>query len=181
MEMVRNGHAVPNTPRPAAAAPLSGGGQCGGDDAESPSPLITPTSYGGDPTGNTDSTNAMMRAMAALTNASSHAAHPMASHIVNLGGATLDLLGGEYLISSPLIIPPHVGNVRIRGGTLRASASFPAGRFLIEVGQAGCKPPGDNQGCCNEFVGMDNLFLDAAHVGAGAVLVQNTMGTTVGE
>ena len=38
----------------------------------------------------------------------------------------------------PQVIPPHVGNCRIRGGTLRAAPSFPEGRFLIEVGAAGC-------------------------------------------
>ena len=58
--------------------------------------------------------------------------------MVNLGGATLDLGGGEFLVSAPLVIPPHVGNVRIRGGTLRASASFPPTRFLIEIGEDKC-------------------------------------------
>jgi hypothetical protein len=52
--------------------------------------------------------------MAALTNVSARAAVPMASGIANLGGATLDLAGGEYLVSRPIVIPPMVGNVRIR-------------------------------------------------------------------
>jgi len=188
MEMLHNGHAVANTARPAAVQPPSHYTECSNSNSNSNTgngsggplitPLITPSQYGADPTGSTDSTNAFMQAMAALTNVSAHAAHPMATTIADLGGATLDLQGGEYLISTPLIIPPHVGNVRIRGGTLRASSTFPADRFLIEIGQAGCK--GDKQGVCNEFIGLDNLFLDAAHVNAGCVLVQATMGTTVG-
>eukprot|EP00729_Bicosta_minor_P008733 gene8730-4700_t len=183
MEMVKNGHPIPNTARPAATSSL---GSCAsGGDGSGGGPLITPTEFGGDPSGKTDSTAALMKAMAALTNVSAHANHAMASGIADLGGATLDLEGGEYLISASLIIPPHVGNVRIRGGTLRASASFPTDKFLIEIGQEGCKPTlpsgkTDHQGCCNEFIGLDNLFLDAAHVSAGGVLVQNTMGTTVG-
>jgi hypothetical protein len=62
----------------------------------------------------TDSTDAIEAAMAALTNVSARAAVPMASGIANLGGATLDLAGGEYLVSRPIVIPPMVGNVRIR-------------------------------------------------------------------
>eukprot|EP01045_Picozoa_sp_COSAG04_P058064 COSAG04_NODE_28024_length_278_cov_0.832402_1_plen_41_part_10 len=33
----------------------------------------------------------------------------MASGIANLGGATLDLQGGEYLISAPLAMPDFRG------------------------------------------------------------------------
>ena len=145
---------------------------------------LDPGAFGADPTGRTDSTKSLVAAMLALTNATAHADDPMADCIVNLGGATLDLGGGEYLISSPLIIPPHVGNVRIRGGTLRASPTFPADRFLIEVGEAGCTTGCHNatekQGVCNEMVGFESLFLDASHVAAGGILSQATMGTTVG-
>ena len=41
--------------------------------------------------------------------------------ITDLGGATLDLSGGEYLISAPLEVPMFFGNLLIRDGTLRAS------------------------------------------------------------
>jgi hypothetical protein len=170
-EMLRHGHIPPAIPQSCEKTPDS--------TASTASPLITPTAFGADPSGNTDSTHALTLAMASLTNVSAHASHPMADSIVDLGGATLDLLGGEYLISAPLIVPPHVGNLRIRGGTLRASPSFPATRFLIEVGQVGCNQK-VSQGVCNEFIGMDNLFFDAAHVAAGGLMVANTMGTTVG-
>ena len=142
-------------------------------------PTVSPIDFGADPTGATDSTAAFTNAMAALLNHSSHAVPPMADAIVNLGGATLDLRGGEYLVSQPLIIPKLVGNVRIRGGSLLASPSFPAGRFLIEVGEEGCnaKVP---QAVCNEMIGLDSIFLDAAHVAAGGIKVASTMGTTIG-
>lgn len=109
MEMVKNGHPIPNTARPAATSSL---GSCAsGGDGSGGGPLITPTEFGGDPSGKTDSTAALMKAMAALTNVSAHANHAMASGIADLGGATLDLEGGEYLISASLIIPPHVGTL----------------------------------------------------------------------
>ena len=92
---------------------------------------------------------------------------------------TLELGGGEYLISRPLAFPDFLGNYRVRGGTLRASASFPGDRFLIEVGSTGCVPK-DHQNVCSEFIGMDNLFLDGSHVAAGCVQVSMTMGTTIG-
>ena len=139
------------------------------DHAAASGPLIEPTAFGADPTGRADSTDALIAAVAQLTNTTARAVHPMAKNITNLGGATLDLEGGEYLISGPLTIPAHIGNVRIRGGMLRASAAFPSTRFLIEVGEPSCK--GDGQGVCNEFILLQGLFLDAAHVAAGGVLI----------
>lgn len=139
----------------------------------------SPVDFGADPTGQTDSTAAFAAAMAAVVNVTGRAARPMASGIVNLGGATLDLGGGQYLIGAPLVIPPFTGNVRIRGGTLRASASFPGARFLIEVGDSACTPKG-SQGVCNEFVAVEDMFLDGGHVAAGGIAVYKTMGTTVG-
>jgi hypothetical protein len=58
----------------------------------------------------------------------------MASGIVSLGGATLDLEGGLYNISRPLVIPAMVANLHIVRGTLRASPVFPADGFLIHIG-----------------------------------------------
>ena len=119
--------------------------------------------------------------MDVLFNVSAYADHPMASGIHNLGGATLDLNGGEFLISEPIRVPPLVGNVRIRGGTLRASSTFPSQSFLIEIGgdDKTCVPK-DSQGVCNEFVVVEDIFLDAAHVSRGGVCVNKTMGTTIG-
>lgn len=164
------------TDRPGSGA----GGSCATAASAAPSPLIDPTALGADPTGKTDSTAAFMRALELMAgNATGRAAVPMASGIQNCGGVTLDLGGGEYLLSQPLAFPDFRGNYRVRGGTLRASGAFPAGRFLIEVGSTGCVPK-DHQNVCSEFIGMDNLFLDGGHVAAGCVQVSMTMGTTIG-
>jgi len=95
------------------------------------------------------------------------------------GGSTLDLQGGEYLLSAPMVVPAGFGNVRLSGGTLRASPSFPVERYLVEVGENSCVPP-TSQGVCNEYVVLEDLFLDAAHTAAGGVNVIMTMGTTFG-
>jgi hypothetical protein len=142
---------------------------------------VDPVDFGADPTGRSDSTKAFEKATAVLFNVSAYASHDMASGIHNLGGATLDLNGGEYLISEPIHVPPLVGNVRIRGGTLRASESFPIDSFLIEIGgnEVSCVPK-DSQGVCNEFVVVEDIFLDSSHVARGGISVNKTMGTTIG-
>lgn len=140
---------------------------------------ISPVDFGADPTGLKDSTEAFAAAVAALVNTTGRAARPMASGITNLGGATLDLGGGQYLIAAPIVIPPFTGNVRIQGGTLRAAPKFASDRYLIEVGSSTCTPK-DHQNVCNEFIAIENVFLDGAHVAAGGVVVWKTMGTTVG-
>lgn len=77
---------------------------------------ITPIAYGADPTGQTDSTTAMTKAVAALLSPRGPR-HTMASNITDLGGATLDLSGGTYLISAPIVIPSMYGNVQIVRGS----------------------------------------------------------------
>ena len=59
----------------------------------------------------------------------------------SLGGATLDLSGGTYLISEPVHIPMLHANFRITGGTLRAAASFPKDRYMIEIGACADEAP----------------------------------------
>jgi hypothetical protein len=140
---------------------------------------LTPSDFGGDPTGRADSTPAFQALCAQLFNATSRADKHMASKIVDFGGATLDLAGGEYLISAPVVVPLLVGNVRITGGTLRASPNFPSDRYLLEIGSADCVPA-DAQNVCNEYIVVHDIMLDAAHVAAGGVVVYSTMGTTIG-
>jgi len=146
---------------------------------------LRPADYGADPTGKDDSTEAMAKAMKALLETSASTEVNMSSNIRNLGGATLDLDGGIYLISQPVVIPAFVGNVGISGGTLRASERFPGGRWLLEIGDPGCQaklPSGkkDEQGCCNEFVKVEDVLFDASHVASGGVRVANAMGATIG-
>ena len=93
----------------------------------------------------------------------------MASNITDLGGATLDLSGGTYLISAPILIPPGFGNAQIVRGTLRAAPSFPAERWLVEIGSVSCAPKlpngkPDGQGSCNEFINLSEMMFDAMHI-----------------
>ena len=109
----------------------------------------------------------------------------MASGIKNLGGAAIDLEGGNYVISEPISIPPMYGNMHIFQGTLRASSSFPRDRHLLEIGDyTACKPvlpdgKPDSQGSCNEFISVENMLFDSSFTAAGGIKVDAVMGTTI--
>ena len=140
-------------------------------------PIIYPTDFGADPSGRNDSSAALALAVAALLKGG--APHHMAEGITDLGGATLDLAGGQYLLSSPIVIPPYYGNLLIARGTLRASSHFPANKWLVMIGDHSCSPP-SGQGSCNEFVNLADILFDAAHIASGGVYVSHVMGTTIG-
>ena len=57
---------------------------------------------------------AFLEAMDVLLSRGSN--HSLSNGIIDLGGAILDLSGGDYLISEPLLIPNNYGNVQITGG-----------------------------------------------------------------
>jgi len=153
--------------------------------AVAPTFVVYPTDFGADPSGKTDSTRAMKKAMEILLNRTRCANHSMASNIADMGGATLDLMGGQYLLSAPLVFPTFVGNAQIVRGTLRASATFPRGQWLVMIGSTRCAPilpsgKPDPQGSCNEFINLSEILFDAAHVAAGGIHVAHVMGTTIG-
>jgi len=114
---------------------------------------------------------------------------PMASNITNLGGATIDLQGGQYVLSQPIVIPPMYGNLHIRDGTLQASSTdFPKDRWLLEIGHVDqCNPvlppppdgKHDPQYSCNEFIDVTMVMFDANFVAAGGVQISRVMGTTL--
>lgn len=146
--------------------------------------ILRPTDFGADPTGTKDSSQAFASAMAKLLSQRGDR-KAMASNITDLGGATLDLSGGTYLISAPIVIPPGFGNAQIVRGTLRAAPTFPPDRWLVEIGSASCAPTlpngnPDGQGSCNEFINLSEMMFDAMHVAAGGVRVAKVMGTTLG-
>ena len=150
--------------------------------APHPNPLIYPTDFGADPTGRTDSTEAFRAAMAALLSRNQTIGRNMSSsHDVacaDMGGATLHLGGGDYLISEPIYIPCHVCNMRVHGGTLRASPSFPANSsYMIESGW-GCAGV-DNAGS-PEFIGFSELLLDCRGYAAGGLHLLTHLGANVG-
>ena len=61
------------------------------------------TAYGADPTGQSDSTDAILRAIADAVRGPGNG--EMMRGIVNLGGVRIDLEGGIYKISRPLRLP----------------------------------------------------------------------------
>lgn len=140
------------------------------------SPIIEVVTYGADPTGVNDSTHAFTAAIAeALSRHSSNSS--LADGIVDLGGTTLDLGGGDYLLSKPLVIPAGYGNVRIISGTLRASSSFPPSTYLIEIGGKVCK---NRQKSCNENIAIQDIMLDGKQRAGGGIRINYTMGAVLG-
>uniref|UniRef100_A0A6B2L5B9 Rhamnogalacturonase A/B/Epimerase-like pectate lyase domain-containing protein n=1 Tax=Arcella intermedia TaxID=1963864 RepID=A0A6B2L5B9_9EUKA len=134
-----------------------------------------PTDFGADPTGKTDSTTAFSAVVKALL--AKDTGHKLADGITDLGGATVDLGGGDYLISQPIVIPVYYGNFHFKSGTLRASSAFPKDRFLIEIGSKSCS---NGQGSCNENVGFEDMMLDSQLIAAGGLHIIATMGANVG-
>lgn len=70
------------------------------------------TSYGADPTGNSDSTEALLAAIADAAKGPSEGY--LMEGINNLGGAQINLEGGNYMISRSLRLPvAGVGNLMV--------------------------------------------------------------------
>jgi len=88
---------------------------------------VTPAQFGGDPTGATDSTASVLAAVATCINASlasTNGAFSFGSR--DARGCTVDLEGGEYLISKPIVIPTGVSNMRVQTGSLVANPASDA-------------------------------------------------------
>ena len=171
----------PSGPHPAlahAAAPPAGGVR------------YSPLDFGGDPLGVLDSAPALDACIAACVNYSialdplghfpGDASFGNGKYIRNAGGCSIDLGGGEFLLSRPVLIPEYLGNMALGHGSLIADATpgvFPVDSFLLVVGVEGsCKVP---QGSCGLDFAFPELFLDGRHVASG-IQINNVMGTTVG-
>ncbi|CAH9110736.1 unnamed protein product [Cuscuta epithymum] len=125
------------------------------------------TSYGADPTGKYDSTDAILRA---IKNATSTSSGVLFDQIQNLGGARVDLDGGIYVISRPLQLPTAgLGNLVISGGTLKASNNFPGNKYLIDLSDPQSGKLQFNFG----FITLRDLFLDSNYRGGGIQLVKS--------
>eukprot|EP01060_Flectonema_neradi_P032389 TRINITY_DN513_c16_g1_i1.p1 TRINITY_DN513_c16_g1~~TRINITY_DN513_c16_g1_i1.p1 ORF type:complete len:465 (+),score=98.69 TRINITY_DN513_c16_g1_i1:37-1431(+) len=136
--------------------------------------VFSPTDFGADPTGKTDSTDAVTKAlnsMLSVANASS-----MADGIRNLGGATLDLRGGTYLISKSLVVPQYFGNFKISDGTLMAASNFSSPGYLVHVGGSVCT---NKQRSCNEEIVFDGVMFNSNHKASGGLYIGATMGAVV--
>ncbi|CAI9760010.1 unnamed protein product [Fraxinus pennsylvanica] len=141
-----------------------------------PRPLVYDvTLYGADPTGVTDSTDALLGAISDALRGPSNGF--LLQGIVNLGGAQINLQGGNYLISRPLQFPvAGRGNLVIHGGTLKASNNFPANGYLIDIS------PSSNNGSSSafnyEFITLRDLLLDSNYRGGG-IQVVNSLRTSI--
>ena len=101
--------------------------------------------------------------------------HRMANWVRDCDGAVLDLQGGDYTISAPLSILPGFGDLHVMQGSLRASPTFPADRYLLEVGNVSHSGGGNNMD-----VSLSALFLDASQVAAGCIHTDNLQGGVIG-
>ena len=101
----------------------------------------------------------------------------MAENITDLGGVTVDMQGGVYLLTAPIVIPSNYGNVRFTGGTLRAHGWSDASRFIVEVGDSSCK---NGQASCNMEIGFSGMLFDSNLEAAGSMKITATMGVSVG-
>ena len=91
-----------------------------------------------DPTGTSDAAPGLQRAIDDLVCITPpERQFSLWSNATDLGGRTLELSGGIYVVHSPLSIPSGVANFKIQGGTLRAAPSFPANESLLSLGDDG--------------------------------------------
>ncbi|KAL3523135.1 hypothetical protein ACH5RR_015969 [Cinchona calisaya] len=124
------------------------------------------TSYGADPSGKTDSTDAILKALSDAVEGPSNGF--LMNGIMNLGGAQINLEGGNYLISRPLQLLAGRGNLMIHGGSLKASNTFPGDRYLIELSDTNKNGPYNY-----EFVTLRDLLLDSSFRGGGIQVVNS--------
>ena len=144
---------------------------------------VNPVDFGADPTGRKDSWAALHTSIGRCLNQSKLSPNgkfvtntPQSTPLGDMGGCDVDLGGGEFLISKPLVLPEFVANMQFGRGSLVASANF-KGSFLFVIGVEGsCKVP---QGSCNLDINFPELFLDGAHVASG-MQINNVMGVTIG-
>ncbi|KAL2604042.1 hypothetical protein AAZX31_09G049900 [Glycine max] len=134
------------------------------------------TSYGADPTGNSDSTEALLAAIEDAAKGPSEGY--LMEGIRDLGGAQINLEGGNYLISRSLKLPvAGVGNLMIHGGTIRASDNFPEDGYIIDL-----SPSSNGRNSLPsynfEFITLKELLLDSNFRGGG-ISVINSLRTNI--
>ncbi|XP_066345935.1 polygalacturonase QRT3-like isoform X1 [Miscanthus floridulus] len=127
------------------------------------------TDYGADPTGATDATAAINKAIADAFRPPTNAT--MTGGIPDLGGAEVHLDGGTYLIKGPLSLPASGGgNFKIHSGSLRASDDFPTDRYLIELSAS---KSGGGRSYDYEYATLRDLMLDCSYRGGGVTVVDS--------
>ncbi|KAH7405220.1 hypothetical protein KP509_15G061400 [Ceratopteris richardii] len=141
---------------------------------------------GADPNGGSDSTAELQLTINQAFEVAS--TDVLMEGVVDLGGVEVHLGGGQYVISKPLTIPDiGGGNVVIHGGTVRASNSFPADGFLLEMATTTLREEWTRvNGRLTESlaqpiyenVHLHDLLLDANYTGGG-ILLLNPLRVTI--
>jgi hypothetical protein len=134
-----------------------------GPKPRAPSMTLDLVAFGGDPTCVNDSSTALAAAVAAALAVSWENSLP---GVIGSGGVAVDLGGGTYLVSEPLVIADGAG-VTLRGGTLRAAPSFPPAACMVNI-------------TGGQHLAIADLTLDAAHTGA-CLCLDNVLQLTVAD
>ncbi|KAE9598699.1 hypothetical protein Lal_00022477 [Lupinus albus] len=133
------------------------------------------TAYGADPSGNSDSTEALLAAIADAVKGPSEGY--LLEGINDLGGVQINLEGGNYMISQPLKLPVvGVGNLMIHGGTIRASNNFPEDSYIIDLSKSSNENSGDNTPSPSynfEYITLKDLLLDSNFRGGGISVINS--------
>ena len=91
-------------------------------EARSPTgPVVKVLDFGADPTATVDSREHIQKA---IDYALSMCTREMADGIKDCNGVVIDLQGGQYLLSGPLVFRSYNGNWRMTSGTLRDDSTF---------------------------------------------------------
>jgi hypothetical protein len=149
-------------------------------EGETTTGIIVPKAYGADPTGASDSSDAFDKAIAAML---AIGKRETLEDQTDLGGAVLDLSGGIYNLSRPIVFPHGYANFRVQRGTLMAGPSFPAAKYILQIGDdEACKHTtgGKSKKNCMSNVGVQQVSLAGMGRAFGGLMVQNTMDANVG-
>ncbi|CAI9783547.1 unnamed protein product [Fraxinus pennsylvanica] len=137
--------------------------------ATSPPRVYHLTSYGADPTGKTDSTEALLEAISDALDGPTNGF--LMKGILNLGGEKIELDGGNYLISRPLQFSvAGRGNLVIQGGTIKSSDNFSNDAYLIDLSPSLVNNSLEYN---YEFVTLRDLLLDSNFRGGGIRVVNS--------
>ncbi|WZZ25005.1 hypothetical protein YC2023_008406 [Brassica napus] len=130
--------------------------------------VIYPISYGADPTGGQDSSDAILEALNDAFQL--HIELHMLPRVTDLGGAVIDLQGGSYKIGKP---PRFPSNPPVKGGTFRASEVFPGDRHLVELVASSSEQKDQKSGIFFEDVTFKDVLFDSSFRGGGLAVVNS--------
>ncbi|XP_058731247.1 polygalacturonase QRT3 [Vicia villosa] len=142
--------------------------------------------YGADPTGSEESSDAILKAVEDAFKLQKGL--ELVAGVKDLGGVVIDLQGGDYKISKPITFAPGGGNVVVKGGTLRASDTFPGDRHLVELSSSNSNKlktaesmqsgnlsdiKTQNNGIYYEDITFRDILFDSSYRGGGIFIVDS--------